>query len=223
MMNIEEIELPIKGTKEDIEKILLENGFEIFYKVLTITSYYLPKNESTQNHKTLKEKCKRLRYVEPLSKFENNWQNYKDWITKYNKAKCIKEENKLLNDGYIKIYTDEKTDYVYKKIDEDKMYFQIQDIKNDCLMIAYDNEKYYNFSNDEQRKMLIEDVKKYGIEIIDDNNIDRFKLIGKTLTINEIIQKINDALDGLGLSKINIAFYKSSLYNYLRKIKRRSH
>lgn len=103
------------------------------------------------------------------------------------------------------------------------MYFQIQDIKDDCLIIAYDNEKYYNFSNDEQRKMLIEDVKKYGIEIIDDNNIDRFKLIGKTLTINEIIQKMNDALDGLGLSKINIAFYKSSLYNYLRKIKRRSH
>lgn len=219
-MNIEEIELPIKGAKEDIEKILLENGFEIFYKVLTITSYYLPKNESTQNHKTLKEKCKRLRYVEPLSKFENNWQNYKDWITKYNKAKCIKEENKLLNDGYIKIYTDEKTDYVYKKIDEDKMYFQIQDIKNDCLMIAYDNEKYYKFSSDEQRKMLIDDVEKYGIEIIDYNNIDRFKLIGNTLSINEIIEKMDKALKSLNINKIRIMLYNSYLYNHLRKIKK---
>lgn len=89
-MNIEEIELPIKGTKDDIEKILLKNGFEVLYKVITITSYYLPEHESTQNHKTLKERCKRLRYVEPLSRFENNWQNYKDWITKYNTNKCIK-------------------------------------------------------------------------------------------------------------------------------------
>lgn len=219
-MNIEEIELPIKGTKEDIEKILLENGFEIFFKVLTISSYYLPQNESTENHKTLKERCKRLRYVEPLSKFENNWQNYKEWITKYSIQKCLKEEKNLLNKGYKKIYTDEKTDYVYKKIDEEKMYFQIQDIKDDCLIIAYDNEKYYNFSNDEQRKMLIDDVKKYGIEIIDDNNIDRFKLIGKTLTINEIIRKMDEALNSLNLNKISIAFYNSSLYNYLRKLKK---
>ena len=45
-MIIEEIELPIKGNKEDIEKMLLTNDFQIFYKVLTITNYYLPINES---------------------------------------------------------------------------------------------------------------------------------------------------------------------------------
>lgn len=219
-MNIEEIEIPIKGTKEDIEKTLFKNGFEIFYKVLTITSYYVLKNESIYNHKTLKEKCKRLRYVEPLSKFENTWQNYKDWITKYNKRNCIKEENKLLSQGYVKIYTDEKTDFVYKKINEEKMYFQIQDIKDDCLIIAYDNEKYYNFTRDEQRKKLIADVKKYGIEIIDDNNVDRFKLIGKILSINEIIEKMNKALINLGINKISIIFYNSSIYNFLRKFRK---
>ena len=219
-MNIEEIEIPIKGSKEDIERTLLKNGFEIFYKVLTITSYYVLKNESIHNHKILKEKCKRLRYVEPLSKFENAWQNYKDWITKYNKRNCIKEENKLLSQGYVKIYTDEKIDFVYKKINEEKMYFQIQDIKDDCLIIAYDNEKYYNFTRDEQRKMLIADVKKYGIEIIDDNNVDRFKLIGKTLSINEIIEKMNEALMNLSINKISIIFYNSSIYNFLRKFRK---
>ena len=215
-MNIDELEIPIKGSKEDIERTLLKNGFEIFYKVLTITSYYVLKNESIHNHKILKEKCKRLRYVEPLSKFENAWQNYKDWITKYNKRNCIKEENKLLSQGYVKIYTDEKIDFVYKKINEEKMYFQIQDIKDDCLIIAYDNEKYYNFTRDEQRKMLIADVKKYGIEIIDDNDVDRFKLIGKILSINEIIEKMNEALMNLGINKISIIFYNSSIYNFLR-------
>ena len=219
-MNIEEIEIPIKGGKEDIEKILLKNGFEIFYKVLTITSYYVLKNESIHNHKILKEKCKRLRYVEPLFKFENAWQNYKDWITKYNKRNCIKEENKLLSQGYVKIYTDEKTDFVYKKINEERMYFQIQDIKDDCLIIAYDNEKYYNFTRDEQRKKLIADVKKYGIEIIDDNNVDRFKLIGKILSINEIIEKMNEALMNLGINKFSFIFYNSSIYNFLRKFRK---
>ena len=196
-MIIEEIELPIKGRKEENEKRLISNGFQIFYKVLTITSYYLPINESIENHNTLKERCKRLRYVEPMTKFKNEWQYYEQWIKKYNVHECKIEENEIIEKGYKKIYTDEKTDWVYKKIDEEKMYFQIQDIKDDCLMIAYDNEKYYDLKRNEQRKKLINDVEKYGIEIIDTANIDRFKLIGKVLTIEEIIKRMEDTLNNL--------------------------
>ena len=199
-MIIEEIELPIKGKKEEIEEILLANSFQIFYKVLTITSYYLPINESMENHSTLKERCKRLRYVEPMTKFKNEWQDYEKWIKKYSIQECKKEEDEILKQGYKKIYTDEKTDWVYKKTDEEKMYFQIQDIKDDCLMIAYDNENYYNLDRKEQRKKLIEDVEKYGIEIIDIDNIDRFKLIGKVLTIEEIIKKMEEILNSLSES-----------------------
>lgn len=61
-------------------------------------------------------------------------------------------------------------------------------------MIAYDNEKYYDLEKEIQRKMLIEDVKKYGIEILDDKNIDRFKMVGKTLSIEEIINKMNEQI-----------------------------
>ena len=199
-MIIEEIELPINGNKEEIEEILLANSFQIFYKVLTITSYYLPINESVENHRTLKERCKRLRYVEPMTKFKNEWQDYEQWIKKYSIQECKKEENEILKQGYKKIYTDEKTDWVYKKTDEEKMYFQIQDIKDDCLMIAYDNENYYDLDRKEQRKKLIEDVEKYGIEIIDIDNIDRFKLVGKVLTIEEIIKKMEEILDSLNES-----------------------
>ena len=199
-MIIEEIELPIKGNKEDIEKMLLAKGFEIFYKILTITNYYLPINESMENHRTLKERCKRLRYVEPMTKFKNEWQDYEQWIKKYSIQECKKEENEILKQGYKKIYTDEKTDWVYKKTDEEKMYFQIQDIKADCLMIAYDNENYYELDRKEQRKKLIKDVEKYGIEIIDIDNIDRFKLIGKVLTIEEIIKKMEEILNSLNES-----------------------
>lgn len=114
-MIIEEIEIPIKGTFEEIEDKLLVNGFEVFYKVLTITSYYLPENETTENHSTLKERCKRIRYVEPISKFKNKWQDYEKWIKEYSVDECNKEEQELLNNGYRLIYTDEKTDFVYKK------------------------------------------------------------------------------------------------------------
>ncbi len=196
-MIIEEIELPIKGKKEDIEKKLLDNKFEIFYKVLTITSYYLPQYESLGNHSTLKERCKRLRYVEPTTKFKNEWQNYEQWIKYYDVKECKREECEILSQGFKKLYTDEKTDWVYKKIDEENMYFQIQDIKGDCLIIAYDNEKYYNFDSIEQRKYLIKDVEKYGIEILDTSNIDRFKLVGNVLTIEKIVEKMNDTLNKL--------------------------
>lgn len=200
-MIIEEIEVPIKGKKEDIEKILLANGFEIFFKVLTITSYYLPINETLENHYTLKERCERIRYVEPMTKFKNEWQDYEEWIKKYDIEECKKSEKELLEKGFKKIYTDEKTDWVYKKIDEEKMCFQIQDIKDDCLMIAYDNEKYYGLDRIQQREELIKDVEKNGIEILNYSNLDRFKLVGKTLTIEEIIKKMEDVLNKLNLGK----------------------
>lgn len=198
-MIIEEIELPIEGKKEDIDKMLLENGFEEFFKVLTITSYYLPMNESLENHYTLKERCKRIRYVEPMTKFKNQWQDYEKWIKNYDIEECKKEEDELIKNGFKKIYTDEKTDWVYKKIDEEKMYFQIQDIKDDCLMIAYDNEKYYDLEKIKQREMLIEDIQKYGIKILDTVNIDRFKLVGKVLTIEEIVKKMEETVNKLNI------------------------
>lgn len=213
-MAVVEIELPIKGNKEDIDKLLLNSGFEEFHKIITITSYYKLKNDNDMNHNTLKSRCKRLRYVEPLSKFKNKNQSYKQCITKYNVKKCKKDEEKLLNDGYEKIYTDEKIDYVYKNKNDDEMYFQIQDIKDDCLIIAYDNKKYYDLPEDEQKKKLINDVRKYGIEIIEDNNVDRFKLIGKTLTIEEIVDKMNYYRKKLSLKNslnINCDWFKTKL------------
>ena len=55
-MSIVEVELPIKGNKEDIDKILLNNGFEEFYKVITISSYYKLKEDNDLNHSTLKSR-----------------------------------------------------------------------------------------------------------------------------------------------------------------------
>ena len=196
-MNVVEIEVPIKGKKEEIEKTLLENDFEVFFKVLTITSYYLPNNENIGNHKTLKDRCKRIRYVVPIDKFINANQDYRKWIKRYNADECKTEENELLDKGYKKIYTDIKTDFVYKNKKNEDMFFQIQDILEDCLIVAYDNKNYYEYEESQQREMLLSDVKKYGIKIIDENNIDRFKLVGNIKSIEEIIEILNIELEKL--------------------------
>ena len=107
---------------------------------------------------------------------------------KYEYEECTDEENALLNNGYEKIYTDEKTDYVYKSKTEKDMYFQIQDIKGDCLIIAYDNKNYYEFDEITQRKRLIQDILKYGIEILDEENVDKNN---KAREKAEIIGKID--------------------------------
>ena len=62
-------------------------------------------------------------------------------------------------------------------------------------MIAYDNKKYYNLESEEQRKLLIQDVIKYGIKILSEDNIDRFKLIGQTLSIKEIIDIMGNEIE----------------------------
>ena len=62
-------------------------------------------------------------------------------------------------------------------------------------MIAYDNKKYYNLESKEQRKILIQDVIKYGIKILSEDNIDRFKLIGQTLSIKEIIDIMENEIE----------------------------
>jgi len=196
-MKVVEIQVGISGNKEEIEKLLLNKEFEIFYKVLTITDYFLPMNDNDLEHSTLKDRCKRLRYIEPLEKFYNDQHNYEKFIKQYDINECKRKEQELIKCGYRKIYTDEKTDFVYKYKNEDNMYFQIQDIKDNALIIAYDNKKYYHLPEYEQRELLINDVLKYGIEIIDTKDIDRFKGVGKVLTIEEIINKMNDVINSL--------------------------
>ena len=132
------------------------------------------------------------------------------------------EEEKLLNSGYEKIYTDEKTDYVYRNVNEEEMYFQIQDINDDCLIIAYDNKKYYNLPEEIQRKKLINDVFKYGIEIIDEKNVDRFKLVGKTLTIEEIVDKMNYYAKKIIITNTNNSWLKKIYKRVFKKEKNSS-
>ena len=188
-----EIELLIKGNKEEVVNKLLSEGFKIHHHCRTIANYYLPSNEALDDITKIKEKSVRLRksitkdYQEGF-KLGNfvilDKEKYNKYITKSNKEFTIKTDKEaigleklLLNDKFTLIYTDDKDDTVLNYNDE--FYFQIQDLKSIGLIIAYDNPKYYHLDEDMQRNKLIEDIKKFGIEPLNNKNINRFKALEK--------------------------------------------
>lgn len=190
---IEEIELKILNSKEEVEELLLGQGFTILFKRRTIANYYLLSNQKVGDHRTLKERCVRIRTsykidekigklgfsLLDLSKSQDE--------EKFSFRVAKKKEKELQKNNYKLIHTDDKTDFVYVLKEKD-IAFQIQDINGLGTIVAYDNKKYYHLSREEQREKLIADVKFYGINIKDYNQVDRFEMIGKTkkLTLKEI-------------------------------------
>lgn len=63
--------------------------------------------------------------------------------------------------GYVKVFDTRKHDYHYYK-DGMSSRIQIQDTKNIGLLLYYDNEKYYGIPENEQRRMLIDELNSYG-------------------------------------------------------------
>lgn len=199
---IEEIELLIKGTKEENIQTLIDNGFELKFHCRTIANYYLPPQTEIKDIRQIKEKCIRIRksitdsYHEGFkignSSIINNSNDtiYKE-LEIESDIDSLKYEEELINKGFRLIFTDDKDDNIYE-LKSDNIVFQIQDIEKLGLIIAYDNSSYYNIPN--QRELLISDVEKFGIKIIDKNNVNRFIPIlnenYKPIPLDDIIDKL---------------------------------
>ena len=80
---------------------------------------------------------KKLRESQRNSKSMFSWIGYNKKEYKY--EECVNDQNELLNNGYEKIYTDEKTDYVYKKIEE----YRINNNKLGAIRDLYENISSY--------------------------------------------------------------------------------
>lgn len=76
-------------------------------------------------------------------------------------------------------------DFQYVK-ENMKSKVQLQDIKDIGLLVYYDNPDFYSYSEDEQRKLLLNELNSYGFEF------------------NE-----ND----LGLDKLRTLYYKKEMYS----------
>lgn len=201
-----EVQLKIEGTKEDNIDNLISQEFEKVKSCRTIANYYLPKDKIIDDTSKLKEDCVRIR----KSKFDKYEEGFKLGnsillsemacnveITKERKEikiktdqEAIELEKYLIENGFQLIYTDEKDDNVYK-LNNQNIVFQIQDIKDFGLIIAYDNIKYDNLSIEDQRKKLIDDILKYNIKPISYENINRFEqLENNILRLEDIIKEM---------------------------------
>ena len=91
----------------------------------------------------------------------------------------------MINDGYKIVFDTIKIDFQYCK-ENMKSKVQLQDIKDIGLLVYYDNPDYYKYSEDEQRKLLLNEFNSYGFEF------------------NE---------DELGLDKLRTLYYKKEMYS----------
>ena len=83
----------------------------------------------------------------------------------------------LLNTGYFKVFDTVKKDYQYKS-ELMKSRIQLQVIKKIGLVVYYDNPDYYNFSLEEQRKLLIGELNSYGFNFKpNDLGIDKLRTL----------------------------------------------
>ena len=204
-----EVQLKIEGTKEDNIDNLISQEFEKVKSCRTIANYYLPKDKIIDDTSKLKEDCVRIR----KSKFDKYEEGFKLGnsillsemacnveITKERKEikiqtdqEAIELEKYLIENGFELIYTDDKKDNIYK-LDDQNIVFQIQDIKDFGLIIAYDNIKYDNLSIEDQRKKLIDDILKYNIKPISYDNINRFEQLenkeNNILRLEDIIKEM---------------------------------
>ena len=191
-----EIELKLKSTIQEIENLLLNQGFSILFKVRTIANYYSAQSFTRQE---LKQKTVRIRtsISKDGKKFHNNFRVLN--LNLFDKRKSFNEfemhadevlelERKLKQSGFNHILTDDKSDYVYlsPNFKEDNIAFQIQNIKGVGLIIAYSNNLYSTLDEKRQRWRLIKDIRKYKIPIESNKQIDRFKPILESSTKNKM-------------------------------------
>ncbi len=207
MANWIEVELKIAGTLVDNEKLLLSQGFILFYKRHIMTNYYLPPNVS-MDEPDLKSKCIRIR---KSIRLDTNGTDI-DGISLMNAKgepddkSNLRQEKKLLKQGYTLLFTDDKLDWVLKdkNFDENRIVFQLQQIAGIGLIVAYDNRNYYDTID--QRERLIKDIENTGIKILDYENVDRFSIIKNKdklmLSFNEVVDKLNKEKNSDNISNI---------------------
>lgn len=176
-----EVSFKISGNQMTVVNKILTKGFTLLWKVKTIDKYYCKPNSNITN---LKEKCLRLRKVESLSNDSITYY-FEDYSllnvsekNKLNDFKILKEDDYNYLDETLKkmnfkeFLTTNKIDYVLKK---ENYIFQIQDIKDCGLIVSYDNEDYSNYNYQEQKSLLIADLEKFGFQIVDYEEFDKFK------------------------------------------------
>lgn len=168
----------VKESKEEAEKILLDNGFINTFKTAHTRDVYFGKDIEIEgkSEEEIKRSMVRLRGFETFENLQLLGEKYPDGKYKADFKTALDICNKLLANGFEVIIDTEKTDWVYKK---GRCWHQLQEIKNIGLVDYVYNEEIFDkgYSEQQQFDLLHQQMTDLGFHLEYDLGIDKLRTL----------------------------------------------
>ena len=168
----------VKESKEESEKILLDNGFVNTFKTAHTRDVYFGKNLEFdgKSEEESKRSMVRLRGFETFENLQLFGDEYPEGKYKADFKTALDICNKLLANGFEVIIDTEKTDWVYKK---GRCWHQLQEIKNIGLADYVYNEEIFDkgYSEQQQFDLLHHQMTDLGFHLEYDLGIDKLRTL----------------------------------------------
>ncbi len=184
----------VRESKEEAEKILLDNGFVNTFKTAHTRDVYFGKNIEIEgkSEEEIKRSMVRLRGFETFENLGLLGDEYPEGKYKADFKTALDICNKLLANGFEVIIDTEKSDWVYKK---GRCWHQLQEIKNIGLVDYVYNEEIFDkgYSEKEQFDLLHTQMTDLGFHLEYNLGIDKLRtlLSGKLQFSTNQIGKYN--------------------------------
>ena len=168
----------VKESKEESEKIWLDNGFVNTFKTAHTRDVYFGKNLEFdgKSEEEIKRSMVRLRGFETFENLQLFGDEYPEGKYKADFKTALDICNKLLANGFEVIIDTEKTDWVYKK---GRCWHQLQEIKNIGLVDYVYNEEIFDkgYSEQQQFDLLHHQMTDLGFHLEYDLGIDKLRTL----------------------------------------------
>ena len=168
----------VRESKEEAEKILLDNGFVNTFKTAHTRDVYFGKDVEFEgkSEEEIKRSMVRLRGFETFENLQLLGDKYPEGKYKTDFKTALDICNKLLANGFEVIIDTEKTDWVYKK---GRCWHQLQEIKNIGLVDYVYNEEIFDkgYSEQQQFDLLHTQMTDLGFHLEYDLGIDKLRTL----------------------------------------------
>lgn len=168
----------ISESKEEAEKILLDNGFVNTFKTAHTRDVYFGKDIEIEgkSEEEIKRSMVRLRGFETFENLQLLGEEYPEGKYKADFKTALDICNLLLKNGFDVIIDTEKTDWVYKK---GRCWHQLQEIKNIGLVDYVYNEEIFDkgYSEKEKFDLLHTQMTDLGFQLEYDLGIDKLRTL----------------------------------------------
>ena len=168
----------VRESKEEAEKILLDNGFVNTFKTAHTRVVYFGKDVKTdgKSEEEIKRSMVRLRGFETFENLQLLGDEYPEGKYKADFKTALDICNKLLANDFEVIIDTEKTDWVYKK---GRCWHQLQEIKDIGLVDYVYNEEIFGLGYSEQQQfdLLPTQMTELGFHLEYDLGIDKLRTL----------------------------------------------